>query len=110
MSFFTFHQNNSGGSWSRPAINMIIEANSAREANGLAEEYGAYFDGYGDCQCCGDRWYELSKGDDGDPVPSIYGSPVEEQLVKDKGWPYKDDKVPYAIVYYADGTQKEYKF
>lgn len=61
--FYEFTQNNSGGSFitnDKVCHRLFIEADSASEANSIAEDLGVYFDGveYGDdCSCCGDRWY-----------------------------------------------------
>lgn len=80
--FFTFDQNNSGGSFDFDAArgiseHVIVEAADAEEANRLAEEIGLYFDGEGDCACCGDRWYVQSDSNAGDEAPSVHGTPVE---------------------------------
>lgn len=84
MNFFHFRQNNSGGSFhcdenAGIAINVIIEANDAADANERAEKIGLYFNGVSnghDCECCGDRWSNQWEGDKGDAVPSIYGEAV----------------------------------
>lgn len=76
--FYTFRQNNSGGSWVGP-LYVIVEAYSAAEANGLAQLYTpVYFDGCStglDCHCCGDRWYE-QYFDEGFDEPGLYESGV----------------------------------
>ena len=60
--FYVYRQNNSGGSFRPPAINVIVEASSAVEADSIAEGVGIYFDGRpGDCiSCCGYRWDQAS--------------------------------------------------
>jgi len=74
MKRYEFWQNNSGGhhhdiEWTGPedrggvdGHNVWVMAESASEANELAEKYaGVYFHGVElgiDCECCGDRWYE----------------------------------------------------
>lgn len=79
--FYTFYQNNSGGHDVENddlTKNVIIEANSADEANAIATRLGIYFDGcsYGrDCNCCGDRWYPVYEGE-GKDFPSYYGTNV----------------------------------
>ena len=76
--FYTFDQNNSGGSFvrnNRLAEYVIIEADSAKEANSRAEDIGIYFGGEDDCPCCGDRWYEANDCN-ADNEPSIHGVPV----------------------------------
>jgi len=74
MAFYTFSQNNSGGGWDGPEY-VIIEADSADEANMIAMDHDIYFDGCHkglDCDCCGDRWYEVDD-DDATEKPLIYG-------------------------------------
>jgi len=74
MSYFTFNQNNSGGEFIGPR-SVIIEADSADEANARAHEYDVYFDGCStghDCPCCGDRWSRVYDNDATDK-PEIYG-------------------------------------
>jgi len=83
--FYAFSQNNSGGSFHDDHVSgvskfVIIEADSADEANERAEAIGLYFNGCDDgrdCSCCGDRWYPTSKRE-GEEVPSIYGEPVSD--------------------------------
>lgn len=74
MAFFTFSQNNSGGFFDGPEY-VIIEADSADEANMTAMDYDVYFDGVhhgNDCECCGDRWREVDDYDATDK-PEIWG-------------------------------------
>jgi hypothetical protein len=61
---YLFRQNNSGGSFVIDAehgisVEVFVEAESAAQANDIAERIGVYFDGAGDCPCCGDRWYRV---------------------------------------------------
>lgn len=73
--FYTFDQNNSGGSFKINAecgigYNVVIEANSEEEALKRAEGI-IYFDGVSndmDCECCGDRWSRYC--DENEVVPS----------------------------------------
>lgn len=77
--FFTYRQNNSGGRFIGE-INIIIEADSAKEADEIAQENGVYFDGVDeghDCECCGDRWSRAWESD-GTENPEIYGEAVGE--------------------------------
>lgn len=101
MSFFTYRQNNSGGSFDRDdSVDkwVIIEADSPLEANARALRLGIYFDGVPkgiDCDCCGDRWVEAWA--EGDETPSAYGNPVnvyhESRLPQRNGWVhYKDGR------------------
>jgi len=107
--FFTFHQTNSGGSRTLDkdtAHNVIIEADSYTDANDRAEAHGLYFDGIDqglDCGCCGERWTRMYDFEEGDKVPSRYGTPL--------GKPDEDGKHfhpfwPYALVVYKDGTRR----
>lgn len=81
LKYFTFRQNNSGGSFvdgDNVAIYVIVEARDADEANDIAESKGVYFDGSDagiDCECCGDRWSPVHDAD-GMSVPSVYGQPI----------------------------------
>ena len=79
MAFYTFHQNNSGGVWDGPQY-VIIEADSADEANMTAMDHGVYYDGVrhgNDCPCCGDRWNEVFDYDATDK-PEIFGDDAAE--------------------------------
>lgn len=82
--FYAYRQNNSGGSFYGP-INVIIEADSAEEADHIATTHAdspIYFDGCSigrDCDCCGDRWYRAY---DGHAEPLVYGEkPPEDTLI-----------------------------
>lgn len=105
--FFTFDQNNSGGYFTGPAIDVVVEARTADEANARAEDLGLYFDGAGDCiECCGYRWSEQYDDDDGTEVPSKYGEPITaEGLLESfsRRW-VSSDKVPLLAVYTLDGA------
>ena len=111
MTFFTFNQNNSGGGFDfdeRAGIAhyVIVEADSAAAANARAEAIGIYFDHEYeiDCECCGTRWYEAWE-DDGDAVPSIYGTPVQDYFeFKFMG------NDPEVFVHFADGHFQGYGF
>lgn len=70
--WFNFRQNNSGGIFRDPAINVWVEARDAEEANKRAASIGLYFDGDGDCSCCGNRWHEQWSDDRGeDACPAV---------------------------------------
>ncbi len=85
--YFTFRQNNSGGSFDvdeNVGVTVVIQAKDARDANRRAEKIGIYFGGRGDCPCCGDRWYSLSETEKGDEVPTDgYGTPIGDRIVSD---------------------------
>ena len=106
--FYTFGQNNSGGSFDfdkKSGIThwVIIEADSVEHANDRATDAGIYFDGgYDgrDCSCCGDRWYptRYSKGTN---TPTIYEMPIKEYF-KDNPhlWMEKGFEI---CIHYKDG-------
>jgi len=59
LGYFLYQQNNSGGRFvvdENVSPHVYIEANNEKEADSRAEEVGIYFDGGGDCPCCGERW------------------------------------------------------
>lgn len=79
--FYTYDQNNSGGSFTHDehagiGYLVVVEAYSASHADTLAEEIGLYFDGAYDCPCCGNRWSEAWK-DEGTDEPTSYGRPLD---------------------------------
>ena len=106
--FYCFVQNNPGGVTKvddRVTHYVIMEADSAKQANDIAEYNGIYFDGCYDgidCRCCGDRWYRASESD-GKEIPKIYG-----QHVKDYDKKYIPKGETYAHVYYADGRKESF--
>ena len=99
--FYTFHQNNTGGSWAGPAHYVIIEADSAREANDIAVDHGLYFNGCAlghDCSCCGDRWYEVDEHD-ADKTPLIYGDHPDEATEWCTKYNSNSKVKPYIIIW-----------
>lgn len=96
--FYTYRQNNSGGYFRGPVC-VIIEADSAEEANFIAEEKAnLYFDGHGDCHCCGNRWH-TARDTEGTEEPTLYG----ENILFKVGASYLrgDD----CKIYYKDGRE-----
>lgn len=81
--FWTFNQNNSGGYFIKTDkidCHVIIEAINEDDALERATNIGLYFDGWGDCECCGHRWsYPY---DDGTEFPEKYGNKLEACEVK----------------------------
>lgn len=73
MTYYTYRQNNSGGSFSDPAINVVIKADSPAEADAIAITKGIYFDPTFeiDCDCCGNRWYPATGYDGSDSIPEV---------------------------------------
>ena len=124
MKFYTYNQNNSGGSFMGPAMYVIVEAKDAMDADRIAQDHGVYFDGVmdqRDCPCCGDRWYSMF-GDEATDVPSIYSTPVSEYFTKkypDGAWEKESrntrrawaeaDKTLAALVIYADGHTESFR-
>jgi hypothetical protein len=85
MKYYTFSQNNSGGSFDGSYHYVIIEAPSPEAANEIAvnldlPDVDIYFDGCSDgrdCPCCGDRWYPQYDDSDGYDTPQVYSKPVK---------------------------------
>jgi len=112
--FYHYSQNNSGGSFifnedSGITNHVVIEADSASEANKMAEEIGIYFNGCDsglDCECCGDRWDSVYG--EGDKVPMVYNKILGEKFV-DK-WPNRAwmPEGYETVVHFKDGTKKWY--
>lgn len=103
--FFEYSQNNSGGVFhtdDKLCARVIIEASSCDEADDKLIALGGYFDGAGDCPCCGNRW------DSGDELKFPMGdlNTVEEyvqRVIKDYGgW-----TTPDARIFYVDGRVLE---
>ena len=106
--FYTYIQNNSGGSFKitkKIKHYVIIEADSAKEADEKAKSIGLYFDGVKngrDCPCCGDRWSRADEHDcgiEGTKEPEIWGQGSLKYL-KEKEWSLWKEE---AIVYYKNG-------
>ncbi|MGW1268168.1 DUF7296 family protein [Streptomyces sp. NPDC002491] len=110
--FFEFNQNNSGGGFDFDAERgishyVIVEADDAEHANYRAERIGLYFDGEGDCPCCGNRWSAQWSSDSGNAVPSIYDEPVQDY---DFSYRWMCGDRPEAYVHFADGRVQGYGF
>lgn len=114
MPYFEYVQNNSGGNfsfseWEHTQI-VIIEAVDGEHADERAKSFGLYFDGYGDCPCCGDRWYAAGF-DPGDDVPSHYGDPVAEVFDVSPRWHNNwMGNNPDAYVHHLSGLIEAYKY
>lgn len=109
LKFFTFRQNNSGGSFDHDAalgigITVFVQAVDASHAEARAELIGLYFNGCADgtdCSCCGDRW--SAPWEDGAVEPSTYGDswvPVSEGHEPTLDW-----GIP-SYIHYLDGSFK----
>lgn len=88
-SYFQFHQNNSGGVFEPPAIDIYVEATSLAQARkrlgrvvDLCEDTGRYadYDDCGCCPCCGHRWEDPWHDE---PIP---GEKVAENVRVDLYW------------------------
>ncbi len=104
--FFTFIQNNSGGSFRSPATYVIIEAQNASEANSLAETVGVYFNGCRsglDCDCCDDRWYSKYEEDKGDDLPAIYDKDAREEAIMGRK---RSSTIKNILIRHYDGTEE----
>lgn len=105
--FYHYSQNNSGGSFDnddRVCHHVIVEADSADEADVRAESIGLYFDGVErglDCSCCGDRWYRAYEKSTAEPM--IYNKSPE--MHRD---PFTPEGEVYCRVYYLDNSVKEF--
>lgn len=87
--FFEFDQNNSFGKFDidhKRGIStfVIVEADDFEEANYRAGRIGLYFDGQGDCPCCGNRWGKKCEYDDGDEHPEHWGQDVSDHLYRSR--------------------------
>lgn len=108
--FYTYTQNNSGGSFISPAIHVIIEAENSSEADSIAQYNGIYFNGCesgSDCPCCGDRWYPSGTWEESED-PRIYGKTPEEYVKDPKSFLWGTKKVPNCKVFYQNGDIKIY--
>lgn len=108
--FFTFRQNNSFGTFDFDAergisVNVIIEANAVEFAIRRAEKIGLYFDGEGDCNCCGNRWSH--PWEEGSEQPQVYGEivrPGARYAGRFNKW--MDEGQPEGFIHYSDGKIK----
>lgn len=106
--FFDFRQNNSGGSFDFDenagiSVNVIVEAMNKEHAISRASEIGLYFDGSGDCSCCGNRWSDYL--DSGTDKPTIYGMPIEEYVTTNT-FKWMGKGKPEVFIHYLDGKIK----
>ena len=114
LKWFTYDQNNSGGTFHYDeargiSTKVLIEAHSASEANRIAEGIGLYFDGDGDCSCCGDRWYSKWDSAEGTDEPMIYGVPVAGYVPDFFNRKWMDEGQFEYFTHYLDGTIVGYR-
>ena len=106
MPFYCFNQNNTGGSFVTNDVlchRVVIEADSASDANKLALDIGIYFDGVAggcDCGCCGDRWCEAYGKGDSYPYKYsdlVFQTPEEhyKYFADNYGWTTPDARILY---------------
>lgn len=113
--FYTYSQNNSGGSFVEDTDRgigqyVIVEAFDAVQADQLAEDIGLYFDGSGDCECCGNRWYSANNNwytDLGNDFPQIYDEDVTNGLTT-AGFTW-DDPEAIGYIHYMSGQRTAIK-
>lgn len=107
--YFTYNQNNSGGSFSyneKAGIGhfVIVEAIDADHANARAQQIGIYFDGCEigmDCSCCGDRWSAAWSDEKGTDVPMVYGKTPDDHVANPRNSKWGMDK--QVFVHYISG-------
>lgn len=107
LKYFDFDQNNSGGTFDFDAdkgisTKVIIQARDAEEANYLATRIGLYFDGYGDCSCCGDRWYRAYG--EGTEQPAIHGGSIQDWMTGPYFTKWMAPDRPEVFVHRYDGA------
>ena len=88
MSYYwKYEQNNSGGEFIEPAINLWVYASTEKEADKIAKENGVYWNIFADCECCGPRWSAADCF--ADPIPDYQWkvSEWEEEMAKKDGIP-----------------------
>lgn len=83
--YYTFLQNNSGGYFIEDenlgiGSLIIIESESANQANQKLEEIGSNYSGFHEyCECCGERWCSVDE-DDGKEVPELFGNNIYTRI------------------------------
>ena len=83
MSYFQFRQNNSGGYFDGTAL-VFVQADSADDANRIAQDNDIYFNGVADgidCGCCGDRWRRVYDDDAQNTPTAMVYSPAARDFV-----------------------------
>lgn len=113
MKYYTYDQNNSGGSFDFDdkagiSTKVIIQADDPKHADYRAQRIGLYFDGSGDCSCCGDRWsaqdYGWGAHDSGTDEPEIYtGVGIQDWMTSEWFMKWMGPDRPEVYVHLADG-------
>lgn len=109
LRFYTYVQNNSGGTFTfdeSAGIThvVIVQAADCQEANYRAKRIGLYFDGDRDCLCCGPRWSDIWRDDDGTDGPTVYGDPLPVWAHSPYFTKWMGQGRPEVFVHYADGS------
>lgn len=107
--FYHYHQNNTGGRFQyNPdrgiSVDVYIEANSVKEANERAKRIGIYFDGYGDCSCCGNRWYSIDEYTNSNYYVTTTPPTEDEVLLRDDN----DELSPVVTKWLKDGEAESF--
>lgn len=103
--FFVYRQNNSGGGYELPAMHVIVEADSVKEANEIAQKNGVDPDApY--CECCGRRWYLMWDGEE-TGEQAVANTPDDYEIFTDKEmaiesvsstWRTSDESLPRTLM------------
>lgn len=86
---------------------VIVEADSADDANDIATNLGIHFNGVAegrDCPCCGDRWSPIQNRD-AESEPKIYGKEITESMNVGKKTRKKN-----VVIHFSDGRKNFYFF
>lgn len=108
--FYLFEQSNSYGVYQPPAVYVLIEAVSARNAEYIAaDQLGLYFNGVDegiDCPCCGDRWYSPEEFDN--LVTPIWNKKLQLSRNNDLSCEknQENEAGTYYYIRYKDGSSK----
>lgn len=104
MGLWIWRQNNTRGSFKKPAKEIIVEADNYEKAEQIFLSIdGCYYDPLyqRDCDCCGQRWYEGYEITEAEAQENI-------SLNNDKRWTVFDASIPRLIVIKKDGTKNIY--
>lgn len=108
--FHTFYQINSGGYFDfdeEKGIThyVIVEGEDIEEIIYRAGRIGLYFDGNGDCRCCGNRWTKPWGQNELTEKPKVYGIEVgRDEPFKGCSMWMKDGKE--GCIHYLDKTKE----
>ena len=96
MAIYKFRQNNSGGRFVGPAISVYVHAETAEQANALAEAEGVYFDEdyIYDCECCGTRWDSASEWD----IVKDFDAAIANDIEWNEEWAVADGVPNYIVI------------